>query len=121
LGELRLGAWEGKTFEELSRSEEWMRYNNWRSGVRPPEGESMLETQTRIVNELQCLALQHSSQRVAVVSHADPIRAALAHYLGIPLDLTVRFEISPASVSVVEVGSEPPHVLCVNGAGDLAL
>jgi len=39
---------------------------------------------------------------VAAVSHADVIRAAICHYTGVPLDLSPRVEISPASLSVLE-------------------
>ena len=67
---------------------------------------------------LERLSAQHEGETVAVVSHADPLRAVLAYYMGIPLDLMLRFEIGPSSVSVVEMG-ETPRVLCVNHQGDL--
>ena len=46
----------------------------------------------------------------------DVFRAALAYYLGIPLDFILRFEVSPASVSAVSVEYHGPHVLYVNRA-----
>ena len=40
-------------------------------------------------------------QVVAVVAHADVIKAALAHFLGMPFDLFQRVGTSPASISTV--------------------
>ena len=118
LGEMRVGEWEGLTFEELAPRPEWQRFNRARSTAPVPGGDMMIETQARMVRCLERLSALHQGETVAVVSHADPLRAALAHYLGIPLDLLQRFEISPASVSVVEMG-ETPRVLCMNHQGDL--
>ena len=56
-----------------------------------------------------------------VVSHGDPLRASIAYYLGIPLDLMLRFEISPGSVSVVESANGAPAVLCLNQTGEVPL
>ena len=45
-----------------------------------------------------------SSGHVAIVSHGDVIRAALMYFLGMPLDLLHRIEISPARISMVTLG-----------------
>jgi probable phosphoglycerate mutase len=42
-------------------------------------------------------------QVVAVVAHADVIKAALANYLGMPFDLFQRVGVSPASISTVMI------------------
>ena len=49
-----------------------------------------------------------------MVSHADPIKAVLAHFLGTPLDLLRRIEIAPASRSVIVLYDEDAKVLAVN-------
>lgn len=121
LGEMRMGTWEGRRFDELAHDEQWRRFNEFRSGTRAPNGESMLETQARMVSELECIAQSHDGELAAVVSHADPLRSALAHYLGMPLDSMQRFELVPASVSVVLVSAGPPVVRCLNYTGGLPL
>lgn len=121
LGELHLGAWEGATFEDLNEQDAWRRFNSYRSGTRPPGGELMIEAQTRMVRRLDCLRARHAGELVAAVSHADPLRAAIAFYLGAPLDMMLRFEIHPASVSVVELGDDSCKVLCLNETGDVPL
>ena len=40
---------------------------------------------------------------VVVVSHADPIKSAIAHYTGMHLDLFQRIVVSPASVTVFQL------------------
>jgi len=119
LGELHVGAWEGLSFQELEGKEEWRRFNAFRSGTRAPQGELMIEAQVRMVRQLECFQQRHSGEYVAVVSHADPLRAALAHYAGIPIDLALRLEISPTSVSVVELTDWAPRILCINSTGDV--
>ncbi len=119
LGEIRLGRWDGLTIDELAGREDWRRFNSFRSGVRAPGGEMMAETQLRMVQQLDCLRARHARETVAVVSHGDPLRAVLAWYLGIPLDLVQRFEVSPSSVSVLQVHDWGARVMCVNETGDV--
>lgn len=114
LGELRFGIWTGKSFEQLRTDPQWQRFNTFRSGTRIPGGESMLDTQLRAVNIMSTLRDRHRDQTIALVTHGDVIKAALTYFLGIPLDLHSRLEISPASVSEVELTEEYVRVLRVN-------
>jgi probable phosphoglycerate mutase len=57
--------------------------------------------QARVVAELNRLTELHSEQNVAIVSHADVIKAAVGYVAGTPIDLLQRFEISPGSVSII--------------------
>lgn len=116
-GEIHIGEWEGLDIAELDRREEWKRFNTFRSGVRCPGGELMLETQTRVVRHLLSLCGKHGEEIVAVVSHGDPLRSAVAYFLGMPLDLILRLEISPGSVSVLEIGDWGSRVLRLNSLG----
>jgi probable phosphoglycerate mutase len=74
----------------------------------------MIEVQQRMVARLQALAAIHADATVGVVSHGDPLRATLAYYLGISLDLMLRFEISPASLSVLDLAGWGSRVICMN-------
>ena len=117
--EINFGNWTGKTFADLSSDEHWRRFNSHRSMTTIPGGESFLEVQNRIVKGIQELALQHSKARVAIVSHADVIRAAVTYFSGTPIDMIDRFEISPCSVSVVAVDKDHSTLLTVNSGCDL--
>ena len=56
----------------------------------------------------------HPRETVAVVSHSDPIKMAVAHYTGLPLDLFQRLVISPASVTAFAFTRFGPRLLLLN-------
>jgi broad specificity phosphatase PhoE len=114
LREFAFGAWEGRSFGQLATDPEWLRFNTQRALVRAPGGELMIEVQTRMVKTIEALRPIHDGEIVAIVGHGDPLRSVIAHYLGLPLDLLLRFEISPASVSVIQIHETGPHILCIN-------
>jgi probable phosphoglycerate mutase len=77
--------------------------------------------QVRITSALGRLVAAHPGQTIVAVSHADPIKAAVAHALGAHLDLFQRIAVFTASVSAVAYGESGPTVLAVNSkGGDLA-
>jgi probable phosphoglycerate mutase len=121
LGEIDFGDWTGHTFEELREIPRWQQFNSYRSGTRIPQGELMLEAQARIVGEMERLRELHSHDHIGIVGHADVIKAAVAYYLGVPLDLFQRIEISPGSVSIVTLSDYGPRVLRVNDTGELRI
>jgi probable phosphoglycerate mutase len=114
LNEIDFGNWAGQTLAQLDAMPRWQQFNSFRGGTRAPNGELMLETQVRIVAFMQRIAEEVDDQAVALFSHGDVIRAALLFYLGAPIDLFQRLEVSPASVSAVRLGSHGPHILFIN-------
>jgi broad specificity phosphatase PhoE len=71
---------------------------------------------SRVLALTERLSSEHGPQTVALVSHGDVIKIAIAHFLGVHLDLVQRIEIGPASISVVDVRPYGPLVLLVNGS-----
>ena len=105
LNEIHFGDWTGKTFDELSSDEVWGRFNSQRAATRIPGGESFFDVQNRVVAALAALSVQYGDANVAIVSHADVIKAAIGYFTSTPIDLLQRTDISPCSVSVVSYGS----------------
>ena len=60
----------------------------------------MHELQARVVGHLQSLE-DTKIESVVIVSHAEPIRAALLHCLDVPLDRFSEIAVAPASISIV--------------------
>lgn len=118
LNEIDFGEWTGKTFETLARDERWRLFNSHRSMAMVPGGESFLDVQNRIVSALASLSHEHGNARLAIVSHADVIRAAVAYFAATPIDLIERFEISPCSVTVVALNEDSATLLTVNNQLD---
>lgn len=121
IGEVQYGDWTGKSLEELSKLDVWKVVQLYPSGMRFPGGETIREMQARIVNQLESIAADHPREIVAVFSHADVIKAALAHYLGVHLDLFQRIVVNPTSVSVLRLTPYGPQVLRINDDGPLKL
>jgi probable phosphoglycerate mutase len=96
------GDWTKQPLEELRKLETWMQVQVHPSGFRFPNGESMLEIQARMVAALDELQRQHVGETIAVFSHSDPIKLAIGFFMGMPLDLFQRLEISPASISELD-------------------
>ncbi|MBY3254995.1 MULTISPECIES: histidine phosphatase family protein [Rhizobium] len=114
LDEVNFGDWSGKTFEVLNDDPLWRRWNTTRSLTRTPGGETMLDVQARIFGLMESLASGGSKKRIALVSHADVIKAAVSHVLGLPIDAWPRFDIAPASVTTVVIGDWGAKVMTLN-------
>jgi probable phosphomutase (TIGR03848 family) len=117
--ECEFGEWTGRELKELSKLPEWATVQRNPSGFRFPAGESFVEMQTRIVSAIDRLRVSHAGELIVAVSHADPIKAAVAHALGTHLDLFQRIVVSPCSVSAILYTPAGPVVLAVNSTGNL--
>lgn len=115
--ECDFGEWTGAKLADLRKKPEWTTVQRYPSGFRFPGGESFSEMQQRMVSTLDRLAERHRGATVVAVSHADPIKAAVAHALGTHLDLFQRIVISPCSVSAILLSPSGPVVLAVNSTG----
>lgn len=116
--ECDFGDWTGRKLKDLMRLDEWRTVQRHPSGFRFPRGESFGEMQQRMVSTINSIAASHRGGTVVAVSHADPIKAFVAHAIGTHLDLFQRIVISPCSVSAVVVDRNGPIVLTVNSTGD---
>jgi probable phosphomutase (TIGR03848 family) len=112
--EINFGDWTGRSLRELDRDPGWKNFNSYRSGTRIPNGETMLESQSRMVGFIEKLFRENPNQTVALFSHGDPIKSVFAYYLGIPLDLFTRIEISPGSYSILRLQPWGPQIVAIN-------
>ncbi len=117
--ECDFGDWTGQELKKLRRLPEWRTIQRYPSGFRFPNGESFVEMQTRVTATVGRLRERHPGATVVLVSHADPIKAAVASATGIHLDLFQRVSISPCSVTAIAYHDAGPLVLTVNSVADL--
>jgi probable phosphomutase (TIGR03848 family) len=113
--EVDFGGWTDRRFADLADDPQWQLYNAFRGVTRPPGGEALVDVQRRTVDALFDLRAQHPGDVVAVVSHADTLRAVLLYFLGMPIDFVLRLDLAPARISVLQLGEGAPRVLQVNG------
>jgi len=117
--ECDFGGWTGSAIADLAALPEWQTVQHSPSQFRFPDGESFPEMQGRIVGAMEALCAAHAGGVVVCFSHADPIKAAVAHALGTPLDLFQRIVISPGSVSAITfVEGQDPAVHMVNSTAE---
>ena len=117
--ELDVGDWTGRKLNQLRKLKAWSTVQKYPSGFRFPNGESFVEMQTRISQTVDGFVSEHPGATVVAVSHADPIRALIAHAMGTHLDLFQRIVVSPCSVTAILYTPNGPVVLAVNNTGDL--
>lgn len=116
--ECEFGDWTGRKLADLAKLPEWRAVQTAPSTFRFPNGESFVEMQTRICSQIEKLVAQHRGETIVCVSHADPIKAAVAQAQGTHLDLFQRTVISPCSITPIMYTAGSPIVLAVNSTGD---
>ncbi len=122
IGEVDFGQWTDRPLGQLRRRKAWEVVQHTPSRVTFPGGESIRAAQARAVDTLEGLTAQHRDEAVIVVSHADIIKAAVAHFLAMPLDAFQRLAVSPASVSVIHLPDGAAPVLSrFNDTGPIAI
>lgn len=115
--ECDFGSWTGQSLHRLMKRPEWTTVQRTPSAFRFPNGESFVEMQTRMVGALDNIRRRHPGRTVVCVSHADPIKAVVAHAMGTPLDLFQRIVISTCSITAIVYSDGAPTVLTVNSTG----
>ncbi len=119
ISEVEYGAWQGKAIGDLQKRKMWAVVQEYPSRARFPGGETLRGAQTRAVDAIEDLARQHPDGMIALVFHADLIKLALAHYLGMHLDAFQRIVISPASISTLQLGHSRPFIVAMNDMSHL--
>lgn len=112
--EIDFGDWSGRDFADLDPLSEWKVFNALRSLHAPPGGEYLVQVQARMLSIFAEWGRRYSQKNVALVSHADVIKASVAYFLGVPIDLFHRIEISPGSLTAVRLDAEGPRILLMN-------
>jgi probable phosphomutase (TIGR03848 family) len=112
--EVDYGKWTGREIKKLSKKKSWPVIQFYPTGAGFPGGETMHQMQARMVQEINTLVSQHGGEIIAVIGHADLIKAAVAHYLGVHFDLFQRIVISTASITTISFSPLGPRVLTVN-------
>ena len=115
--ECDFGTWTGAKLSALMKKPEWSTVQRAPSTFRFPDGESFIDMQSRMANTVDRLRERHRGGVVVCVSHADPIKALIAHAMGTHLDLFQRIVIGTCSVSAVAYMTSGPVVLTVNSTG----
>jgi probable phosphoglycerate mutase len=113
------GDWTGQKLVDLAKTDLWKVVQRTPSRASFPAGESLAAMQARMVAAIEAVIAEHPGELVVIVSHADPIKAAIAHYTGVHLDLFQRIHVSPASVTAFAFSPHGVAMLKCNDTGAL--
>ena len=107
LKEISFGDWEGQTYDEIVRKYpeafEWWKKDL--ANFRPAGGESLADLQSRVVSFFSEVK-NRSEDVVAIVAHGGVIRAFMVELMGLAFDSFWKFELSPASMTVIDMERE---------------
>ena len=113
LTESALGAhWEGLSRAEVrtARHAEWDAYLH-----RPHEAdfgdETFASLGERMARALHAIAARHPGQEAVVVSHGDPIKAAVCHLTGTPIATVHALRVHTGSLVAIEMGSGTARIV----------
>jgi alpha-ribazole phosphatase len=86
LRELHFGQWEGRSAAELmeTHAEGLGKFWNDPYGFTPPEGETLLDFEMRVLVAAECLHQRYAGQRVLLVTHGGVIRLLVARARQLP-------------------------------------
>jgi probable phosphoglycerate mutase len=119
IGEVDYGDWTDHSLAQLRRRALWSVIQATPSRVTFPGGESIRAAQARAVEATERIAAAHPGETVVAVSHADIIKAVVAHHIGQPLDQFQRLVISPASSTIILLPEgAAPVLLNLNDTSD---
>lgn len=114
LDEIDFGRWSGRTFEELDRDPDWVRWNEDRDTARTPAGDMMADVATRVTGFLEGLHERFPGGSVALITHSDVIKACICYYRHLPFQDIHGFEIAPASLTTLSLGNRGAAILALN-------
>jgi alpha-ribazole phosphatase len=105
LREASFGEWEGLTHTEIvARYPGLMeRRETDLADTAPPEGESLRQLQSRIVETIHSLAQRHRGQTVLIATHGGPVRTFVCDTLGIDLNQCWRIRVDNAALFIVQM------------------
>ena len=108
-GEQNFGRWQGTPYDRVEEIPDKPSHRFWFTAPehRPPDGESFLELTARVVSAIERLTADHAGRDVVAVAHGGPIRAAIAHALGLGAEGAFAFVTDNLSVTRLDRVESP--------------
>ena len=110
--EMDYGDFDGVAMADVPRDmwAEWIT----NADFRPPGGESLQEMGDRVFAACDDLLEAARTEDIVVVSHATPIKAAMAWALGVDVTITWRSQIDQASITKIMIRDRGPALHAFN-------
>ncbi len=121
LREINFGEWEGKTHEQIERSdsESLTRWFDDPVHRSPPGGETLKEVRDRVRAAYDDVMEHHREETVAIVAHGGTLRVLLCLALGMRPEAYWQFHFDVASLSELNVHDEGAILNTLNDTAHL--
>ena len=119
--EIQLGDWQGLHMDEIKRRWAGL-WHKWRvdpSNLTLPNGESLSEVTERTISTFERIVGANRGKQVVIVSHDVVVKVLVAHVLGVSNRIYRRFDISNASLSVIQFIKGSPRLAMLNDMSHL--
>jgi alpha-ribazole phosphatase len=116
LREIDFGEFEGLTYHDIAarHPEIYARWMQTPAQVRFPNGESLPEMRTRVLDTLHAILREHDGQTVALLSHGGVNRILLGWALHMPDACLFRIAQDYGAMNLVTLSDGTPHVELMN-------
>ncbi len=104
LRELNIGIWEGLAWKEIKERwpDEWQARLNDLVNYRVPQGENLLDLQSRVMPVIREILDRHSGQELLVVGHGGVNRIILLNAMGTPLTSMFSIEQNYGCYNIID-------------------
>lgn len=121
LGEIRIGAWEGKLAEEIAQKfpELWRAWRTDPSDIQMPGGESLVQVKERATSALETIMRDNQGQQVLAVTHDAIVRLLVAYCLQVSTSIYRRLEVTNTSLTVIQRTGDRYRLRLLNDTGHL--
>jgi alpha-ribazole phosphatase len=123
LVELNYGAWEGRTYEEIKRTDP-VTLSAWQADpgrAAPPGGESGEQLIQRVTPFLDAIVSRYTHGNVVVVSHKTVCRLVICHALGLPLsEYRRRLAMENAAMNILQPWEGGWRLILLNDTSHLS-
>lgn len=119
--EMNFGRWDGQLFADLysgADTEQLFQFMRDPNATSPPEGESYIEFELRVMSAWQALLSSLHEQQIEhclLVTHGGVIRTILSNVLGFPSNNIFRLEVPYACMSRIKQYEDYPPRLVFHG------
>ena len=101
LEERNWGKFSGKTWKEIQKVLDPMSIEE-RYTYIPPNGESWKEFEARLISAIESIAKKNGGGVIAVVTQGGSIRALMPYLLGVPKEISFKYDPGNASLTIFE-------------------
>ena len=115
--EINFGCWEGLTPEEIQSkyTDVWHKWIADPVCTSPPDGETLLDMQRRVIKELETIITRHVGEEIILFTHAGVNRIIICHAINLAIENCFRIQQDFSSLNIIDFYAQAAVVRLING------